>query len=90
MVRHAMIDTQIDLLRTSYQKIAEKSGLVDEPWMKDLVTCCENVLKSWDSGLLLSELRKTANAIRTIKRRTKKIRLTKKKNSLMKNIKEES
>ena len=71
VVRHSMMDNQIDLLRTSYQTIVEKNNLLDEPYMTELLDCCKSVLACWNSKLFLSELRKEANSVRTIKRHAK-------------------
>ena len=71
VVRHSMMESQIDLLRTSYQTIVEKNGLLEEPYMVKLLACCKKVISLWDSAPLLSELRKNANSIRTVKRHAK-------------------
>ncbi len=86
MVRHSVMDKQILLLKTSYQTIALRSSLVEDPYIEELITCCKNVVSHWDSKPLLLKLRKKSKILRKIKRPGKRAIVIKESENSLKNM----
>ena len=67
VVRYSAFQRQIALLKTTYEEIAEKSTLVEEPFMKEILLRCERLFKQFDREPQLRTLRNYSKEIRASK-----------------------
>jgi transposase len=85
VVRYSAFQRQIALLKTSYEEIAERSTLIDEPFMADILTMCETIFRQFNREQHLHSLRKYSKEIRKVKMSSLALR-TRTKKTLKKKI----
>jgi transposase len=81
MVRYSAFQRQIALLKTTYEEIAEKSTLVEEPFIEDILTRCESIFEHLNREPHLKSLRNFSREIRMIKMQKPVVHSRKKKTS---------
>jgi Transposase IS116/IS110/IS902 family/Transposase len=88
VVRYSAFQRQIALLKTSYEEIAERSTLTDEPFMVDILTMCETIFRQFNREQHLHSLRKYSKEIRKLKMSSSASQSRKKKISKKKGLKQ--
>ena len=81
VVRYSAFQRQIALLKTTYEEIAEKSTLDEEPFMEDILTRCETIFKHFNREPYLRTLRDHSREIRTSKMKKPATQFRKKRTS---------
>jgi len=81
VVRYSAFQRQIALLKTTYEEIAEKSTLVEEPFMEEILSKCKTIFEHFDRNLHLETLRNYSKQIRKSKMQKTMAQSQKKKTS---------